>query len=357
MLGIDERALRIVWTVFLFALLLALIYFLRETLVIFAVSIFFAYMLSPIVGLVERFVAKRRTLALTVVYILLIGGLVGIGFAVIPTIAEEATSLVASLPALVNGGEISRFPIPHWLDPVRTQVIAAAKREANTLETSLLPFLQQAGTKILSGLGYVLPAILVPILAFFLLKDARDIRASLIGAVENRADRRKVKLIINDVHAALTSYIRALVLLAIASFCAWAVFLRLMGYPYELLLAGLAGILEFIPVFGPALALVIILIVSAVTGAGGLLWIVLFFGCYRVFQDYILNPYLMSTGVEIHPLLVLFAVLAGERLAGIPGMFFSIPVIAILKVVYGHLSGSNDKKQLAAADVMTPVPR
>ena len=52
MLGIDERALRIVWTVFLFGLLLALIYFLRDTLVIFAVSIFFAYMLSPIVGLV-----------------------------------------------------------------------------------------------------------------------------------------------------------------------------------------------------------------------------------------------------------------------------------------------------------------
>jgi predicted PurR-regulated permease PerM len=357
MLGIDARALRIVWTVFLFALLLALIYFLRETLVIFAVSIFFAYMLSPIVGLVERFVAKRRTLALTVVYILLIGGLVGIGFAVVPTIAGEATSLVTSLPALVTGGQISKIPIPHWLDPVRAQMIDAAKREANTLETSLLPFLQQAGTKILSGLGYVLPAILVPILAFFLLKDARDIRANLIGSVENRADRRTMKMIIDDVHAALTSYIRALVLLAIASFCAWALFLSLMHYSYELLLAGLAGVLEFIPVFGPALALAIILLVAGVTGSGGLLWIVLFFVCYRVFQDYILNPYLMSAGVEIHPLLVLFAVLAGERLAGIPGMFFSIPVIAILKVVYGHLSGSYAKKQLAAADTVIPAAR
>lgn len=346
MLGIDERALRIVWTIFLFGLLLALIYFIRDTLVLFALAIFFAYMLSPIVVVVERFIAKRRTLALAVVYILLIGALVGIGFAVIPRIAEEATNLLTSLPKLVTGGAISNLPIPHWLDPMRDQIIATARREANTLETSLVPLLQQAGTRILSGLGYVLPAILVPILAFFLLKDARDIRSSLIGSVENRSDRRTLKLIMDDVHTALRSYIRALVILAIASFCAWVIFLSVMRYPYELLLAGLAGLLEFIPVFGPVAALVIILIVAAVTGSGGLLWIVLFFACYRVFQDYMLNPYLMSAGIELHPLLVLFAVLAGERLAGVPGMFFSIPVIAILKVVHGHLRDSNPPKPL-----------
>jgi predicted PurR-regulated permease PerM len=346
MLGMDERALRIVWTVFLFGLFLAFIYFIRETLVIFALSIFFAYMLSPIVDLVERYVAKRRTLALTVVYILLIGALVGIGFAVIPKIGEEATALLTSLPASLGGGAISKIPLPHFLDPMRDQIITAAKREASSLETSLVPFLQQAGTRILSGLGYVLPAILVPILAFFLLKDARDISSSLIGAVEDRSDRRTMRAILDEVHAALRSYIRALVLLAIASFCAWAIFLSAMRYPYELLLAGLAGLLEFIPVFGPALALAIILIVAAVTGSGGLLWILLFFAVYRVFQDYILNPYLMSAGVEIHPLLVLLAVLAGERLAGIPGMFFSIPAIAILKVLWAHLRGSYAKKPL-----------
>jgi predicted PurR-regulated permease PerM len=346
MLGMDERALRIVWTVFLFGLFLAFIYFIRQTLVLFALSIFFAYMLSPIVGLVERFVAKRRTLALSVVYILLIGAMVGIGFAVIPRIAEEATNLVTSLPGLVAGGAVTKIPIPNWLDPVRDQVIAAARREASNLESSLVPILQQAGTRILSGLGYVVPGILIPILAFFLLKDARDIRSSLIGAVEDRSDRRTVKAILDDVHAALRSYIRALVLLAIASFCAWAIFLSLMRYPYELLLSGLAGVLEFIPVFGPAVAVAIILIVAGVTGSGGLLWILLFFAVYRVFQDYMLNPYLMSAGVEIHPLLVLFAVLAGERLAGIPGMFFSIPAIAILKVVWEHLRGSYTKKPL-----------
>jgi predicted PurR-regulated permease PerM len=59
---------------------------------------------------------------------------------------------------------------------------------------------------------------------------------------------------------------------------------------------------------------------------------------YRIFQDYVLNPYLMSAGVEIHPLLVLFGVLAGEEIAGVPGMFFSVPLIAALRVILVRLS-------------------
>ena len=59
-----------------------------------------------------------------------------------------------------------------------------------------------------------------------------------------------------------------------------------------------------------------------------------------------LNPYLMSSGIELHPLLVLFGVLAGEALGGIPGMFFSIPVIAIIRVVYNQLKSAQKRRQL-----------
>ena len=73
MLGIDQRAFRVTWTVCLFALLLLIAYWIRETLMVFATAIFLAYMLAPIVFLVERFVHKRRTLALGLVYILSLG--------------------------------------------------------------------------------------------------------------------------------------------------------------------------------------------------------------------------------------------------------------------------------------------
>jgi predicted PurR-regulated permease PerM len=113
-----------------------------------------------------------------------------------------------------------------------------------------------------------------------------------------------------------------------------------------LILAGIAALLEFIPLVGPASAAVIILIVCAASGSGGLLWIVVFFVCFRIFQDYVVNPYLMSSGIELHPLLVLFGILAGASLAGIPGVFFSAPVIAILKVVYTHTRATYYKRKI-----------
>jgi predicted PurR-regulated permease PerM len=346
MLGIDERALRIVWTIFLFALLLALIYYIRDTILIFAGAIFLAYMLSPIVSLVERFIPRRRAIALAIVYCMLIGLLVLLGFQLIPVAVAQATSLLTHLPSLVSGGGLAKLTLPHWLEPIRAQVIAAMDQEATTLQAKAVPFLQQASTKILSGLGDLLPVILVPILAFFFLKDARTIRNSLLATAEDGHERDTLANILQDIHQVLRSYMRALVMLAIAAFIAWSVFLSLMHYPYELLLAGIAAILEFIPVVGPAVALVIMALVVLVTGSGGLIWILIFWAAFRIFQDYVLNPYLMSAGIEMHPLLVLFGVLAGEKIGGIAGMFFSVPVLAILRVIYDRLKETHARRQL-----------
>src|SRR5262249_47807923 len=102
---------------------------------------------------------------------------------------------------------------------------------------------------------------------------------------------------------------------------------------YVILLAGIAATLELIPVAGPLTAAVVILLVAAFSGYQHVFWIAVFLVVYRVFQDYVLNPYLLGSGVEMHPLLVLFGVLAGEQIAGIPGMFFSVPVIATVRVI------------------------
>ena len=348
MLGIDDRTLRVVWTVFLFGILLALIYYIRDTLLIFAGAIFLAYMLSPIVSVVERFMPKRRAIALTIVYCMLIGLLVLLGFQLIPVAVDQATNLLQHLPSFVSGGGLAKLPLPHWLEPMRNQVIAAMNQEATSLQVKLVPFLQQAGTKILSGLSAMLPLILVPILAFFFLKDARLFRASLLALAADGHQRTTLANILDDIHHVLQSYMRALVMLAVAAFVAWSIFLSAMRYPYELLLAGLAGILEFIPVVGPALALIVISLVVVITGSGGILWIVIFWAAFRIFQDYVLNPYLLSAGVELHPLLILFGVLAGEKIGGIPGMFFSVPTIAILRVIYDRLKEKHMRRQLTA---------
>ena len=354
MMGIDDRALKIAWTVFLFVLLLAVVWYIRTTLMLFAAAVFFAYMLYPVVGLTERFIKRRRGLALALVYCALVGFLVLIGSEIVPAVAAQALQLTTHLPGLVVGGGLAKLPLPHFLEPVRAQLIPVLTRAATNLEASVVPFVRETGVKLLSGLSDILPIILVPILAFFFLKDARMIQTALVGNISDRQDRRMFNTILEDIHSVLRNYIRALALLSLASFAAWAIFLSVMRYPYDLLLAGLSAVLEFIPVVGPAAALVIVLVVCIVTGSGGLLWIVVFWGVFRVFQDYVLSPYLMSSGIELHPLLVLFGVLAGEALAGIPGMFFSVPVLAILRVIYSRMREASERK--AGQPEYRPVP-
>jgi predicted PurR-regulated permease PerM len=151
--------------------------------------------------------------------------------------------------------------------------------------------------------------------------------------VEDGPRRALLDDVMADLHLLLAHYMRALVLLSLATFTAYSIAFSIMGVPFAILLAALGGMLEFIPMVGPLSAGVMILIVGAVSGAP-LLAILIFLLAYRVFQDYILSPHLMGQGVEVHPLLLLFGVFAGAEVAGIPGTFLSVPVLAMVRILY-----------------------
>lgn len=175
--------------------------------------------------------------------------------------------------------------------------------------------------------------VIIPILAFFFLKDAPLIREHVLDLMEEGPRRALFGDLISDVHLLLAHYIRALFVLSVAAFVAYAIFFSLMGVPYAILLAVIGGLLEFIPLLGPLTAAVLILIVAGLAGVG-LLPILAFLAVYRVIQDYLFSPSLMGRGVELHPLLVLFGVFAGAEIAGIAGSFLSVPVLALVRIVY-----------------------
>jgi predicted PurR-regulated permease PerM len=83
--------------------------------------------------------------------------------------------------------------------------------------------------------------------------------------------------------------------------------------------------------------------------------IVAFLAVYRIFQDYVLSPHLMSAGTELHPLLVIFGVFAGEQIGGIPGAFLSVPTMAVLRVVYQRLERVQAPKEIVAPPVEQAV--
>lgn len=354
MLGLDIRAARIAWTVFLLALLIATAYAIRVTLVVFMLALLFAYMLSPLVNFVQRHLPRRVSpaVALAIVYVLFLGTLVSLAFSLGSRIVEEATSLGNRLPDFANNpGWMKKIPLPAWLDPWRERIIAYIQAQFSTGGKDLMPYVQKAIVSVVSGINVVFFVVLVPILAFFFLKDGSELRESFIQGLGDEPQRALVSDILNDIHLLLGQYIRALVLLSIATFTSYSLFLILTGAPYAFLLAGTAGLLEFIPVVGPLAAGAIVMLVCAFSGYTHLLWFAIFWIVYRLVQDYVISPNLMGSGVELHPLFVLFGVLAGERIAGIPGMFFSVPVIATLRVIYIRAQRARQRRQFAVPKI------
>jgi len=139
--------------------------------------------------------------------------------------------------------------------------------------------------------------------------------------------------VISDVNLLLAHYMRALFLLSAAAFATYAIFFSVMRMPYAILLAAAGGLLEFIPMLGPVASIALILVVAGLAGVN--LWpVIAFVVVFRMVQDYVISPHLMGRGVQLHPLLVLFGVFAGAEIAGIAGTFLSVPVLALVRIVY-----------------------
>jgi predicted PurR-regulated permease PerM len=332
MLGFDRRAARAAWTVFLVALLLAVLYSIRSVLLVFVLAILFAYMLSPIVNLVNRMLPwpRSRAYSLAAVYTALVGLLILAGVLVGNRVAQEASNLANGFPKLQES-VVRRLqePWPAWFEPLRQQI----RERAQNIAPLLAPLVQQAGSQVLSVLGRIVYVVLIPVLSFLFLKDGKELLEQALALVKPK-HRAMWNEIAADMHVLLGRFIRALALLALATTTAYGIFFTAIGLPYSLLLATIAGMLEFIPLFGPVAAVAIVVLVAVVSGFGHFWSILAALVAYRMFQDYFLNPHLIGAGVALHPLLVILGALAGGEVAGVPGMFLSVPAMATLRVIY-----------------------
>ena len=339
MIGIDARAARYTWTAVLVFLLVWVVYLIRETLFVFVVALLFAYLIWPLVDFLNRRSPGRsRTPALVIVYAALVLLLVLGGFAIGSRIVDEANSLAAKLPDLLSSLQKPLLPISvPGMGSLKETAISTIRVQLAEHSADIFSFLSGAGLKALSAATNLILFILVPILSFLFVKDGQQIRASFLALSGLSSHSDLLEGIAADMHLLLAQYMRALLLLATVAFAAYAVFFSIIGVPYALLLSAFAFPLEFIPVVGPLIAVATILTVAGFNGFHHWIWIAAYAGCFRLFQDYFLSPRLMSAGTELHPLLVIFGVLAGGEIAGVAGIVLSVPVLATLRIVYLRL--------------------
>jgi predicted PurR-regulated permease PerM len=340
MFAIDVRAARVVWTVLLFAAALGLAWAARRVLLLLAFAVVFAYLVFPLVRALQswRVLRPRRGVAVAIVYLVLVGVLVGAGAALGPRLRDETTALGRKAPEVaqeLRSGHVVRNLLGHrgWTSPLAEQADDYLRAHAD----AWTGYVQQAATAVVGWLAGAWTIVLVPIFAFFFLKDGERFAGTIDAMLETRPGRSVWRAITHDVHHVFGQYVGALLVLCVITFTAWLAVFAIAGVRYAVLLAAVGGALEFIPVVGPVVAGALVLGVNVFTGGGHPFLLLGFLVGWRLVQDYVTSPLVMGSGVELHPAFVIFGVIAGGEIAGVPGMFFSVPVLAALRIVWRRL--------------------
>lgn len=307
-------------------------------------SVFFAYLIDPLVRLIRQPFKQRsmekwmpRSLAIPLAYIFVFA-ILGIAISnIAPRVVDQAKEFGTNLPAYgqairERSNELNRrFDRLRIPDEVQSQINERITELGGAITTAV-------GGFVLGSAAFLPWFILVPILAFFFLKDVNQFRLLVLRMFPVGRWRYRAELVMADVNTTLAAYTRAqLISCVLIAFICTAGFYAL-GLKYALLLGILAGIFEFVPLLGPAaIGLIVTLTAAASDDPWKALYVAIFLIVLRIVQDYVLYPRIVRGGIHLHPLAIILSVLAGEQVGGIPGVFLSIPLVAVATVIYRHV--------------------
>lgn len=318
-------------------------------------AIFFAYLLSPLVKLIRlpfktRKIEKLmpRSLAIIIAYLIVFTVLGVVISNLAPRVIEQAKEFGTNVPTYAStmrekfGDLNQRFDRLRIPDEVQIKINEKAASLGEDITTTV-------GSFLLNVVTYIPWLLLIPILAFFFLKDVNLVRLAVLRTFPAGPLRYRAEMVMQDVNTTLAAYTRAQLISCFVIGLICIVGFYSLGLKYALLLGIIAGAFEFVPLIGPAaVGIIVIATAAASDNPWKALYVAIFLIVLRIVQDYVLYPRIVREGIHLHPLIIILSVLAGEQVAGIPGVFISIPIVAILTVLYRHFLEHHGRRGLFA---------
>lgn len=318
-----------------FALLLLLLYAVRSILPPFVVAVALAYILVPLVDWLHQRFKIPRILSILGLYFSAFA-LVAAGIlAIEPTLSTESRELGQNAPQIVEqffrdafgGDQIVAFGQTLRAQTIAAEIVRSVEENLGQRDSPL-----QLAEQLLRS---VFDVLLFLIVLFYLLMDWDKI--GVLALTMLPADsRHRVREVADRIHKILARYVRGeLVLIALMAAVTYIFLAFVFHLHFALAISIATGFLEVIPLVGPAIAATLAAVVGFSQGGGQLaLWIVVFYTVARHVEDYLVVPNVVGRAVHLHPIITLFAVLAGGALAGVLGMVLAVPTAAALVAVW-----------------------
>ena len=338
--------LRVIFVLLAVVGLLWIISKITGIILLLVLAIFFAYLVSPLVEVLRRprRIGKREITipkggAIALSYVIILLAVVVAIFVILPSLSNQFPEFASQAKGYLQSfGERAQQIIEYSRSRrVPGQVVNAVNKAIPTVVDKIGQTSTEFASAAVGYLVYLPWLVLIPILAFFLLKDAESFRRSALLMLPRGRWRWRGDEFFQDVNSTLAAYIRAQLTACLLIGVVCALGFTLLGLPGGLVMGFIAGVFEFVPLVGPLIVAIMATILAVVhAGPFNALLVLLFLGVLRVVHDYFVYPRLIGQGIHLHPLAVIFAILAGEKLAGVAGIFLAIPVVAILTVSYRH---------------------
>lgn len=325
-----------------------LLYLLSPILMPFLASIALAYLGDPLVDRLERIRVVRwqlpRTAAVTVVFIGLLLIALLLLMVLLPQLEAQISALLKKLPgylAWLRG---------HVLPWVREHLqLEGGLVDLNVLRDALAQHWQQAGGIVAGTLGSVSRSglmllgllanlLLIPVITFYLLRDWDRIIAA-IGTLLPRDSAQGWVALAKESDTVLSAFLRGQLAVMAALAIIYSTGLWLVGLDFALLIGLFAGLVSFVPYLGLILGILVAGVASVLQfqGLEGLPWVVLVFVAAQLLEGSVLTPKLVGDRIGLHPVAVIFAVMAGGQLYGFFGILLALPVAAVAMVALRHL--------------------
>ena len=328
------------------ALGLWVLYRVRSVLLLLVLAVFFAYLVAPLVRVLRRPISARGRslvlplpLAIGMIYVAIFGSLAVAVVLLLPIVNQEIAELAKQAPGYLARVQDqwrvwqASYQIRVLPGEVREVVDRAMHQGAAAGETYVTSDLLPRIGGWLTSLPWLM---LVPILAFFLLKDARFMRDLALQILPRGRLRSRGVRFLGELNETLAACIQAQVTASLLMGVVCTIGFLVIGVPYAMVLGIAAGVLEFIPLAGPLTIGVVAASFAAFHSLGQAIAVLLFLVVLRVVQDYVVYPKLVCRGIRMHPLAVILAILCGAAVGGLMGVFLAIPAVAVLTVTYRH---------------------
>ncbi|MEL1135123.1 AI-2E family transporter [Desulfitobacterium sp. THU1] len=303
----------------------------------FILAFILAYLLEPVVGsLVKRGAGRKSAIA-----IVFVGILVSIGlliFFIIPMLYIELSKLTQVLPGTLQTVEqlIQDFRTNFRATGLPNQVVSVLDEHLGEGETFLVNWLEEFLDNLPQLLTSMSFLILSPVIAIYLLADWKRLQVGFLRIVP-QSKRVAWQRVIQDISHVVRSFIRGNLTVAIIVGILSGVGVKLMGMDYALLIGVICGVFDLIPYFGPLIGAVPAVLLGLIESPFMAIKVAIVILIVQQLEGSIISPKLMGDSVGLHPLWIIFALLAGGEIAGFWGMLFSVPIAAIIRVLLRHI--------------------